>query len=234
MSELEGQVAIVTGAGRGIGQAVSLALAAEGAWVVPVARTGADVEAVAQEAAQQAGRALAHVADVTEEAQVQAMVEAATGEFGQIDLLVNNVGRGLRKPFPQTTQADWADMWRVNLGAAVLCSQAALKPMLVRGQGQIINVASRAGRMGEANLSAYSASKAGLIALTQALAAEMAGSGVLVNAVCPGPVDTARMRQANPNLDRSTWLRPEEVARAVLYLAQSRAPALNGLVLDLF
>lgn len=234
MSELEGQVAIVTGAGRGIGRATALALAAEGAWIVPVARTDADVEAVAQEAGQLAGRAMAHVADVTEEVQVQAIVEAVMGEFDHIDLLVNNVGRGLRKPFPQTVRADWDEMWRVNLGSAVLCSQAALKPMLARGKGQIINVASRAGRKGEASLSAYSASKAGLIALTQALAAELDGSGVRVNAVCPGPVNTARMRKINPNLDRSTWLRPEEVAQAVLYLAKSRAPALNGLVLDLF
>lgn len=234
MSALEGQVAIVTGAGQGIGRAIALALAAEEMQVVPVARTGAEVEAVAQEAARRAGHALGHVADVTEEAQAQAMIEAAMGEFGQVDLLVNNVGWGLRKPFTHTTQADWQEMWRVNLGSAVLCSQAALKPMLARGQGHIINIASRAGRTGEANLAAYSACKAGLIALTQALAAELAGSGVRVNAVCPGPVDTERMRHANPNRDRTSWLKPEEVARGVVFLAQSRAPALNGLVLDLF
>jgi NAD(P)-dependent dehydrogenase (short-subunit alcohol dehydrogenase family) len=125
-------------------------------------------------------------------------------------------------------------MWRLNLWSAVLCSQAALGTMLAQGEGHIINVASRAGRQGEAHLSAYSASKAGLVALTQALAAEMAGTGIRINAVCPGPVDTERMRRANPDLDRSSWLKPVDIARAVVYLAQTDAPALNGTVLDLF
>ena len=231
---VKGQVAIVIGGGRGIGRAVALALAAEGAWVVAVARTRADVEAVANEAIRRAGRALPYVADVTQEAEVQAMVEAVLEEFGRLDVLVNNVGHGLRKPFAQTTVAEWETVWRVNLLAAVLCSQAVLKPMLAQGSGRIINVASRAGRRGEANMAAYSASKAGMVALTQALAAEMAGSGVLVSAVCPGPVSTERVRRANPNADHSSWLKPDDVAAAVVFLAKSSAPAFNGVVLDLF
>jgi NAD(P)-dependent dehydrogenase (short-subunit alcohol dehydrogenase family) len=231
---IEGQVAIVTGGGRGIGRAIALALAAEGAWVAPVARTRADVEAVAGESARLAGRALAYVADATDETQVQNMVEAVLAEFGRLDILVNNVGLGLRKPFIQTTPAEWETMWRMNLWPAVLCSQAVLAPMLAQGWGHIINIASRAGREGEADMAAYSASIAGLVALTQALASELAGSGVRVNAVCPGPVDTERMQRANPNLDRAAWLQPAEVAQAVVFLVQSGAPALNGAVLDLF
>ncbi len=162
------------------------------------------------------------------------MVGAVLGKFGQLDILVNNVGLGLRKPFVQTTPAEWETMWRVNLRSAVLCSQAALVPMLAQGQGQIINIASRAGRQGEANMAAYSASKAGLVALTQALATEMTGTGVQVQAVCPGPVDTERMRLANRKADRSGWLSPRDVARTVLFLTQSRSKAMNGTVLDLF
>lgn len=231
---IKDQVAVVTGGGRGIGQAVVLALAAEGAWVVPVARTQADVETVAAKAIQTGSPALAHVADVTDAAQVRAMFGAVLKEFGKLDLLVNNAGLGLRRAFRQTTPAEWTTMWRLNLWSAVLCSQAALGTMLAQGEGHIINVASRAGRQGEAHLSAYSASKAGLVALTQALAAEMAGTGIRINAVCPGPVDTERMRRANPDLDRSSWLKPVDIARAVVYLAQTDAPALNGTVLDLF
>lgn len=145
---LKGKVAIVTGGGRGIGRAVALALATEGAWVVTVARTRADVEAVANEAIRRAGRALPYVADVTQEAEVQAMVEAVLEEFGRLDVLVNNVGRGVCQPFAQTTPAEWEMLWRVNLLSAVLCSRAVLKPMLAQGSGRIINVASRAGRRG--------------------------------------------------------------------------------------
>ncbi len=224
----------MTGGGRGIGRAVALALATEGAWVVPVARTRADVEAVAGEAARRAGRARAGVADVTEAAQVQDVIAAVREEFGRLDVLINNAGLGLRKPFAQTTPAEWEMMWRVNLWSAVVCSQAVLEPMLAQGRGHIINVASRAGRRGEADMAAYAASKAGLVALTQSLAAEMAGRGVRVNAVCPGAVDTERVRRANPNVDRSAWLKAEDVAAAVVFLARSSAPAVNGVVLDLF
>lgn len=231
---IEGKVAIVTGSGKGIGRAIALALAAEGAWVTPVARTWADVEAVAEESAALAGRSLAFVADVADRAQVQAMIEAVLGEFGRLDILVNNVGLGLRKPFTQTTPAEWETMWRLNLWTAVVCSQAALVPMLAQGQGHIVNIASRAGRQGEAGMTAYSASKAGLVALTQALASELAGRGIRVSAVCPGPVDTERMRQANPQADRSGWLIPEDVARAVLFSIRSCPDDANATVLDLF
>jgi NAD(P)-dependent dehydrogenase (short-subunit alcohol dehydrogenase family) len=228
------RVAIVTGSSKGIGRAIALALAEKGAWVVPVARTRADVEAVAEECARLAGRALAHVADVTDRTEVQAMTRAVLDRFGQLDLLVNNVGQGLRKPFIHTTPAEWDTMWHVNLWAAVLCSQAALVPMLAQGQGQIINIASRAGRQGETSMAAYSAAKAGLVALTQSLAGELAGSGVRASAVCPGPVDTERMRQAIPQADRSSWLTVEDVAQAVLSLACSSTNTADGAVLDLF
>jgi NAD(P)-dependent dehydrogenase (short-subunit alcohol dehydrogenase family) len=162
------------------------------------------------------------------------MIEAVLEEFGQLDILVNNVGLGLRKPFVQTTLAEWETMWRVNLWPAVLCSQAALVPMLAQGRGHIVNIASRAGRHGESGMAAYSASKAGLVVLTRALASEMAGSGIRVNAVCPGPVDTERMRWANPQADRSGWLAPEDVAQAVLKLVRSSPDATAATVVDLF
>jgi NAD(P)-dependent dehydrogenase (short-subunit alcohol dehydrogenase family) len=162
------------------------------------------------------------------------MTRTVLDEFGRLDLLVNNVGQGLRKPFIHTTPAEWEAMWRVNLWPAVLCSQAALVPMLAQKGGQIINIASRAGRHGEAYMAAYSAAKAGLVALTQSLAGELAGSGVRASAVCPGPVDTERMRQANPQADRSGWLTPADVAQAVLSLASSSPNTMNDAVVDLF
>ncbi len=227
------RVALVTGGGRGIGRATALALADAGAWVVPVARTAADVEGVAKEARERAGRALPLVADVTAEPQVRALVERVLEEFGRVDLLVNNVGQGLRKPFLETERSDWERVWSLNLWSAVLCVRTCLEPMLAQGGGQIVNVASRAGRRGEAEMVAYSAAKAGLIALTQGLAEELEGR-VRVNAVAPGPVSTERMRHIAPGAPHERWLTPEEVAAAVLYLATSTSPALNGVVLDLF
>jgi NAD(P)-dependent dehydrogenase (short-subunit alcohol dehydrogenase family) len=231
---LASSVAIVTGGGRGIGRAVTLALAGDGAWVIPVSRTRQEVEAVAVEAAQGTGRASAMVADVTQESEVTQLISDVLGLCGRLDLLVNNVGLGLRQPFAHTTLAEWDMMWRANLLSAVLCTRAVLPAMLTQGSGHIINIASRAGRRGEANMSAYSAAKAGLIALTQSLAAELGGSGVLFSAVCPGPVSTRRVRLANPSADHSAWLAPSDVATAVLQLARSNAASVNGTVLDLF
>jgi NAD(P)-dependent dehydrogenase (short-subunit alcohol dehydrogenase family) len=228
------QVALVTGATQGIGRAIAITLAEAGASVGVLARTERDVHAVVGEIRRRGGTALAIPADVTQPRDVERAFQTALNEFSTLDILVNNAGTGIRKPFEEMTPSEWDSLIDLNLKSVLYCTRAALQHMIPRQQGCIINIASRAGRQPEPHLALYSATKAAVIAFSQALAREVGKLGIRVIAVCPGPVDTERIRQSAPHADRTGWLTPEDVAHAVAFLASPLAEGYNGAVLDLF
>lgn len=194
--KLEGKVAVVTGGARGIGGEIATAFAAEGADVVIADVLGAEVAAPVLASIADAGRrSLLLQADVSDEQQVRAMVEAALAEFGQIDILVNDAGVVGQVAFTELEVSEWDRVMAVNLRGVFLCTRFVLPGMLERGRGKIINVASQLGQIGGVEMVHYSASKAGVIGLTKALAREVSGRGVQVNAIAPGPILTEMMAQ---------------------------------------
>ena len=187
---LEGQVAIVTGAGRGIGGAVALALAREGARVALAARSRADLAAVAGLIRESGGSALAIPTDVTQDGAVEALVEQTAGELGRIDILVTAAGVAAFGPVAGTKPADWDGMLALNLRAAMVCCRAVLPVMQRQRRGTIVNVGSIAAKRAIAGSAAYAATKAGLAAFSAVLAEELRADGIRVGMVVAGAVDT--------------------------------------------
>lgn len=220
---LAGRVAIVTGAGRGIGRAAASALASAGAAVVLTARTQGQLDEAAAVITWAGGRALAHRADVTSEQEVADLFESALAWGGRLDVLVNNAGDNRRSEVERIGLEDWKYIWEVNTTSTFLCSRAAIEPMRAAGGGRIINVTSLAGKRGSATRGSYSAAKFGVHGLSEALAAEVKPLGILVTCICPGAVATALRARPVPGEDQSTLLTPEDVADAVLFAA-TRGP----------
>jgi 3-oxoacyl-[acyl-carrier protein] reductase len=232
---LKDKVALVTGASRGIGRAISLRFAAEGANLIVCARTEPQIQALAEQIRAAGRECLGVVAAVDKEVDVNRMVEAALAVFGRIDILVNNAGISNPKPFLETTMADWDEALDVNLKGIILCTRGVLPDMLRRGAGKVINIASGAGVRGLPGSTAYAASKAAAIALTQALGDELLGTGIRMNVVCPGAIRSEL-------LDRSgvksfvvgrpgTVLEIEDVVGTVLYLASDLSGALSSQII---
>lgn len=193
---LDGKVAIVTGGARGIGGEIATAFAAEGADVVIADVLGAEVAApVLSSIAESGRRSLLVQTDVSDERQVRAMVDAALAEFGPIDILVNDAGTFSQSAFAELEVGEWDRVLSVNLRGVFLCTRFVLPRMLERNRGKIINVASQLGQIGGIEMVHYSASKAGVIGLTKALAREVSSQGIHVNAIAPGPILTEMMAQ---------------------------------------
>jgi 3-oxoacyl-[acyl-carrier protein] reductase len=216
---LAGQVALVSGGSRGIGRAVALAFAREGARVALLARGRAELEHLAAAIEADGATALAISGDAAEEATAGRAVEAVLVRFGRLDCLVTAQGAGVFGPLETSRVADWESMLRANLTATYLMCRAALPPMLAAGRGTIIAVVSLAAVRAIPGCAGYTASKAGVLGLVRALAAEVRGRGLRVAALSPGAVDTPFWDGIPNPPDRSRMLRPEVVAEAALLVA---------------
>jgi len=237
---LDGKVALVTGAGSGIGRAIALRLASECA---RVAITDLDEEAARAVARVAPGAVLALPLDVTDEASVAAAVGETERALGPLDVLVNNAGWDKVEPFVASAPATWDRLIAINLKGPLVCTRAVLDGMIGRGRGRIVSVASDAGRVGSSGEAVYSAAKAGVIAFSKTLAREVARHGITVNCVSPGPTDTplfAGIAEENPKLGQALaravplgrLARPEEIAAAVAFLASDDASFVTGQTLS--
>jgi NAD(P)-dependent dehydrogenase (short-subunit alcohol dehydrogenase family) len=231
LKALEGQVVIVTGASRGIGRAIALAFAERGCPVTLAARSRTELEEVAEEIEKMGGSSLICPTDVTERDQIQAMVDETVETFGRVDILVNNAGILILKKVIDTSVEDWDRTLDVNLKAVFLAAKAVLPRMIEQEYGQVITVASIAGKRSGPRHGAYSAAKFGVLGFTEALASEVKEYNIRVNAVNPGMVDTDLFGDEFRE-DRSNWSQPEDIADAVILLASGLAHDITGASLD--
>ncbi len=237
---LEDQVALVTGCGRGIGQAIALALAEHGANVVVNDVVEESAKQVAAEIEEMDVAAMPVVADITCEDSVKAMVTAVMDRFGQIDILVNNAGITQDNLVVRMSEEQWDAVLAVNLKGAFLCTKAVARPMLKARRGRIINIASVVGLTGNVGQANYSSSKGGLIALTKSTAQELGSRGITCNAIAPGFIETEMTGRLSGEAREQMLGRvplgrpgqPEDVAGAVVFLAGSEAAYITGQVLS--
>jgi NAD(P)-dependent dehydrogenase (short-subunit alcohol dehydrogenase family) len=239
---LEGKVSLVTGGGRGIGLGIATALAGAGSEVMLVSRTEAQLKQAADSILAACGRKAGTVcADVSDLASHAAVVEATLARFGRVDVLVNNAGSNIRKPFLEVTVAEYDTIMQIQLKSVFFLSQRLARIMKEAGGGKIINLSSLTSKIGIPNISIYGAAKGGVFALTKSLSLELAPHNITVNAVAPGYVRTAMTEAAFTDPKRMEWMlsriplgrfgKPEDIGHAVLYLASPAADYLTGEVI---
>ncbi len=236
---LQGKVAIVTGAGQGVGQGIANVLAREGAKVVVADLNGERAKRAADLIKAKGGEAMAQTVDVLNMEKVTAMVGTTLKTYGGLHILVNNaVAPSVNVPFAQSKEQDWDQDLGVGLKGYLICTRAVINQFLVQNYGRIISISSSAGKVGSPNLAAYSAAKGAIIAFTKALARELAKTGVTVNSVAPGAVNTPMQDRLSEEFKahmRSTipvgrYSDPEEIGEAVAFLASDRTNYVTGQV----
>ncbi len=245
--DLSGKSALVTGASRGIGRAVALALSEVGAAVTVTARSASDLETLVAEITAAGGRALAVPCDLTDPISLQALVSSSLAEFGEPDILVNNAGITQGVKFTEMTPELWQRVQSVNVDSAMRLMQLTVDGMVARGWGRIVNVASIAAKTGLRYSAAYNASKHALLGLTRSVALDYASRNVTVNCVCPGWVQTEMVEQTLTNIQQKTgrsrdealkslvkdvpmgrMISPEEVAALTVFLCSHQAGGITG------
>jgi NAD(P)-dependent dehydrogenase (short-subunit alcohol dehydrogenase family) len=228
---LAGKVAVVTGASRGIGRAIATHFADAGARVALLARSADALAVASADIARRGGSAIAVRCDVSQSAEVAAAAAEVRAALGAVDIVVNNAGSVLRKPALDIDDAEWRRVLAVNLDGTFFVTRAFGPDLVARG-GRIINVASIAGRQGTPLLTAYCAAKHAVVGFTRALAEELRGAKVAVNAICPGSVDTEMLREGLPGV--APDMTPDDIARTALFLAAEAPQALTGACIDVF
>ena len=237
--QLQGHVAFITGAGRGIGKAIALRFAREGADIALADLNGDWAQATGEEIAGLGRRVFVETADVSDCDRIQAVIRQAAATLGKLDILVNNAGIGRAQPFLEITKANWERHLQIHLSGTFYCAQAAAREMARQRYGRIVNIASVAGLMGPIDLAPYGAAKAGIIGLTRAAALDLADYGITVNAIAPGPIDTHLLRTwpADALRERAQHLpiarlgTVEEIAHAALFLASPDSGFVSGAML---
>jgi 3-oxoacyl-[acyl-carrier protein] reductase len=234
--KFKGKKVLITGGGNGIGRATALKFAEAGANVAVVGRRLERLNEVANKINELGGSGLAVQCDLSMKEAVSEMIDRVLQSFGGVDILVNNAGVFLQKSVLDTELDEWDNVIKVNLTAAFLCTKAVLAQMMERKEGKIINIASGGGLRPGPMASAYSSSKAGLIALTQSLAEEIRHLKINVNVVCPGPVRTEMFDAITPELRakiEGDIMDPEDVANVVMFLASDSSKAINGQIISI-
>jgi 3-oxoacyl-[acyl-carrier protein] reductase len=237
---LSGRVALVTGASQGIGRTCTLRLAKDGAAVAVAARNQEKLNELVGEITNAGGKAAAFALDVGDEEQVKSTLKSAIAQFGKIDILVNNAGITRDQLVMRMKRADWDAVLQTNLTSAYLCIQQVIGSMLKQRWGRIINITSVFGQIGQAGQANYSASKAGLIGLTMAIAREVGSRNITCNAVAPGFIETAMTAVLSDEFKQTAVKQiplgrvgsPEDVASAVAFLASDQASYITGHVLN--
>lgn len=231
----EGKVVLVAGGTGGLGRAVSLAFVAEGAKTVVTYRNDAEFAALQKDAGAAASMLEGHRIDVTDEAAVGQLVNQVVGRFGRLDAMVNTVGGyagGIKLWDLETKTLD--QMLALNLRAGYTLSRAAVAPMLKQKFGAIVNVAAKAAVDHGGGAAAYAASKAAAVAMMDSLAADVKGTGVRINSILPSIIDTEANRRAMPGSDFSTWPKPGDIAKVILFLASDEARVIHGAAIPVF
>jgi len=238
---LQGKVALVIGASRGLGQGMARAMAEAGADLVPVARTISSLEELAEDVGRLGRKCLPLQVDISKVSEIQSMMDRAVETFGKIDILINSQGGQVRKPAMEMTEQDWDGLMAVNLKSVYFSCQAAARHMIKQGKGKIINVASLTSVLGLANITIYGASKGGVASLTKGLAVEWAPHHINVNAVLPGYYITELTADLFKNEQRAKWVisriplgrtgNPEDLSSTAVFLASEASDYITGQII---
>ncbi|HHZ90051.1 TPA: SDR family oxidoreductase [Candidatus Poribacteria bacterium] len=237
--QLKDKVIIVTGGGRGIGEAIAVGYAQEGAKVVVAARSIGQLDQVVEKIQSQGGQAISVPTDARFLPQVENLVQQTVDQFGKIDVLVNNAGINPRGLFLDSTEEEWEQSWQINVVGVVHCCRTVLPVMKAQGRGNIINIGSGMGQVGRGNLSVYCASKFALHGLSQAIAEEVWEDGIIVNVLIPGPVKTELSRPmwegaGEVRASSDPWKDPEQVVPSAVFLAaQPPSSGMTGQILSI-
>lgn len=234
MRKLEDKVAVITGGTGGLGKAVMSVFLAEGALVLSTYIDDEELEECLSLRDEYKARVAFGKADVTKVSHVSNVAFKAIEKFSRINILVNIVGGFTQSPLADTDEESWDRMMNMNLKSVFLCSRSVIPHMIKQGRGSIVNIASRPALKGSPGLSAYGASKAGVLNLTQSMAEELKEYNINVNAIIPGTIDTPANRTSMPDADFSKWVAPEDIARVIAFLCSDDARAVSGAAIPVY